>query len=92
MKKLRRILKQYYLKEAMACWLIFWMFFGMPVQIALANPNPGQYDLPDGMIDSTGVNTPVVSGANNELMDITQTASEAIINWGSFDTWYRRGG
>ncbi len=84
MKKLRKISKEYYLRQTVCCWLAFYMLFcfGIPVQVAMADSNPAAGALPSGIIDSSGINTPVISGLN---MDITQTAGEAIINWNNFD-------
>ena len=82
MKNLRKILKAYYVKEAMVCWLVFYMCFGMPAQIVMAVQNPAPGALPNGIIDQLGVDNPVI---NNSDMTINQTANEAIINWNNFD-------
>ncbi|MBC8379232.1 MAG: hypothetical protein H8E62_08660, partial [Planctomycetes bacterium] len=81
MKNLRKILKAYYVKEAMVCWLVFYMCFGMPAQIVMAVQNPAPGALPNGIIDQLGVDNPMI---NNSNMTINQTANEAIINWNNF--------
>ncbi|MCD6395578.1 MAG: filamentous hemagglutinin N-terminal domain-containing protein [Planctomycetes bacterium] len=82
MKELRKVSKKYFLRQIMACWMILSMAIVMPVQIAMAVETPGADVLPSGIINSTGINAPVIDGLN---MDITQTAGEAIINWNNFD-------
>jgi len=82
MKKLRSISRKYYLKQIVCCWMIFSMAFVMPVKVAMANPNPTPGTLPSGIINSSGIDTPVINGLQ---MDINQTGGEAIINWNNFD-------
>ena len=84
MKKLRKISKYYYVRQIVACWLIFCMLVIMPARVAMAIETPLPDALPDGIIDSIGINTPVIDNIN-DIMDITQTASEAIVNWNTFD-------
>ena len=40
MKSVKRITKTFYLKQIITCWLACYMLLGVPVQVALANPNP----------------------------------------------------
>jgi filamentous hemagglutinin family protein len=84
MKKLRKISKEYYLRQIVSCWLVFYMLFcfGIPVRVAMAVENPAAGALPSGVIDRTGIDAPVYSLGR---MDMTQTASEAIVNWENFD-------
>ena len=92
MENVRKISKKYYVRQIVACWLVLWMGLGLPLRIAMAHPSPDSYDLPGGVggpgtlpIDSIGINAPVISGVNSEIMDIKQTAGEAIVNWHTFD-------
>jgi len=92
MENVRKISKRYYVRQIVACWLVLWMGFGLPLRVAMANPTPDSYDLPGGVggpgtlpIDSIGINAPVISGVNSEIMDIKQTAGEAIVKWHTFD-------
>ncbi|MCP4261914.1 MAG: filamentous hemagglutinin N-terminal domain-containing protein, partial [Planctomycetes bacterium] len=84
MEQVRKVVKRYYLRQIMAYWLACWMFFGLPAQV-MADINPGQYTTPTGFSTPGGIGDPVLSGANNEIMNLTQTANEAIINWNNFD-------
>ena len=43
MENVRKISKKYYLRQIVACWLVCYMFFGIPAQVAMATPtNPDQ--------------------------------------------------
>lgn len=87
MKKVRKISRMLYLKEFMSCWLIFYMCLLLPAQIAHGSANPVADALPTGFNAGTsqGVNTPVITPGVNPIMDITQTANQAIANWTTFD-------
>ena len=46
MKKLRKISKEYYVRQVISCWLVFCMAFVIPARVALAEvvlvaPTPG---------------------------------------------------
>jgi len=87
MKNVRKMSKKYYLRQIIACWLAFYMFFGMPVQIAVADPSPGENAVPKivDVISSSGLAAidPFEEGTNR--LDIKQADSVAIINWHNFD-------
>ncbi|MHC5075661.1 MAG: hypothetical protein ACYTFM_04455 [Planctomycetota bacterium] len=40
MKAIRKIVRTYYIRHIVACFLAAYMLLGIPVRIALANPNP----------------------------------------------------
>jgi filamentous hemagglutinin family protein len=86
MKKLRKISKDYCFRQIVACWLIFCMLVVMPARVAMAVENPLPDALPDitDVISQTGIDS-IVTDLPNLKTDITQTASEAIINWNNFD-------
>ena len=46
MGNIRRISKKYYLRQIVSCMLVYFMFFGIPVQVALAVENPAPGALP----------------------------------------------
>ncbi len=73
MLRIRRISKEYYLRQVMACWLACYMLFGIPVQMAMgAIP---VYTDDGGATITQGVNT-------NVLVNQTET----IIKWSNFNT------
>src|SRR4030042_1267040 len=83
MKRTRKIFKEYYVRQIVACWMMFAMLLSLtPVRIAMADTTPGSTALPSGLIDSLGVNDPITVGLD---MSINQTANEAIMNWNNFD-------
>ena len=84
MEELRKISKKYYLRQVVACWLVLYMSFGMPVQIAMANPNPGAdahpstgaggYTATLGGTAGTAGNTTIITAPNG-----------SIFYWNNFD-------
>jgi len=83
---MRRISKKYYLRQIVACWLVFYMlfFFGMPVQVAMADTSPGSNAVPGPGNLTSNVGAGITdSGAN--WLEVTQTAQEAIMGWNNFD-------
>jgi len=78
MKKLRKISKEYYLRQIVACWLVFYMFLGIPAQIAMAAPAPGQ--LPQGWEVVTGTVGGFDYSTTNEL-HIMNITNGTIIKW-----------
>ena len=41
MGKLRKMSKTYYLRQIVACLLVYCILLAVPMQIAMANPGPG---------------------------------------------------
>ena len=78
MKKLRKISREYYLRQIMACWMILSMAIVMPVQIAMAVPAPGE--LPKGWEVVTGSVGGFDYDTLNEL-HIRNIANGTIIKW-----------
>ena len=76
MKTIRKISKQYYLKQIMSSWLAFYMFFcfGLPVKVAMATPEGGNFTV------GTGDITQGVVGGDNTVV-VNQATS--VIEWGS---------
>jgi len=80
MKVVKRISKRYYFRQVVACWLALYMFFGIPVQIAMANPNPGPDAHPSGWTTtSTGS-----AGTAGNTTTIT-APNGSIFYWDNFD-------
>ncbi len=75
MIKMRRISKQYYLRQIVACWLACYMLLGIPVQVAMAEVVMSSY--PAGTITVT----PLGAGTTQ---DMTATHG-AIGNFSDFD-------
>ncbi|MFC1739162.1 hypothetical protein ACFL1G_08950 [Planctomycetota bacterium] len=75
MKNVRRISKKYYLRQIVACFLIGYMLFGIPVQIANATPSGS-----DVVAGSAGV----TQGGNTTTVDML--SDRAVINWDCLDT------
>ena len=80
MRSIRKILKEYYIKQIIACVLSFWLLLGP--SIVQANVDPSANALPNGVISSSGI-APLDYSSGR--LDVTQTAGEAIINWTNFD-------
>jgi filamentous hemagglutinin family protein len=74
MKKLRKISKEYYLRQIMACWVILTMAIVMPVRIALAIPN---------CTDDGGA---TVDQTTPNLTDVLVNQKETLMKWGNLDT------
>jgi len=57
MENVRKISKKYYLRQVMACWLVFWMALGLPVQMARGVTPGDVVNVPTGpgSIDFTAV-------------------------------------
>ncbi len=81
MNAIRKISKKWYVRQIITCYLVFWLVFGTVV--IRADVNPGANVLPSGVISSVGVNPPDYTTPGK--LSMTQTASEAIINWQNFD-------
>ena len=83
MKHVRRFSKKYYFRQMIACFLVCYMFLGMPVQIAQADPTPLPGSLPYGILPGTspGVSTNTVGSSLNVYSNPGQT----VINWRNFD-------
>jgi len=81
MKSLKKISFKYHIRQITACFLSIWLFFGP--SIAWASITPDADTIPTGVIGTPVGVGPMVSGSGT--LAITQTASEAIINWDNFD-------
>jgi len=92
MEKVRKISKEYYLKEIMCYWLVFYMLFcfGMPMRVAWAPPPPTPTPVidgtagPDGFAYGAGS---VLQGVNgNAWTNVTVQKQENIIHWKTINT------
>lgn len=79
MIRMIRISKKYYLRQIVACWLVFYMFLGIPAQVARAVENPLADALPNG---HSGSGYSIVPGAADLDID---AIDGSIINWNNFD-------
>ena len=75
MEKVRKISKKYYLKQIVVWWLVCWMTFGLPVQIAQATPNN-----PNVVAGTAGV------GQSGNTTTVNMGSAQAVINWDSLNT------
>ncbi len=79
MRQLRSLLRKYYVRQVIACWMMCFMLLGMtPVRIAKANLPPGQ--LPAGWEVVTGSVGGFDYSTTNEL-HIRNIANGTIIKW-----------
>jgi len=80
-----RTIKKYYVRQIVACWLVFYMLFGVPIQVAMADPSPGAGVHPStgaGGYTATRGGTAVWDGANTT----TLTAPDgSIFTFNNFD-------
>jgi len=78
MKTIRKISKEYYVRQIMASWLAFYMLFflAVPVRVTMATPEGGVFTVGEGVIN------PVVGGDTTVV--VNQAAS--VIEWGSPDS------
>jgi len=84
MGKLRKMSKTYYLRQIMACLLVYCILLAVPMQIALANPDP-----PPGVGPSTGVGDWIATpgGAANTVGNTTIITANngTVFDWKNFD-------
>jgi len=74
MEKVRKVVKRYYLRQIMTYWLVCWLFFGLPAQVAMAAPSGGSWQVGTGTIDY------------GPATDVIVNQLESVIEWGSLDT------
>jgi filamentous hemagglutinin family protein len=80
MEKLRKISKTYYLRQIVACLMVYCVLLGIPAQVALA-VNPGNLvNIPSG----PGSVNFIGSVPGNTVVNVQ--SNKAIINWSNFDT------
>jgi len=84
MKNLRKIMRKYYLRQIIACWLVFYMMFGIPVQVAMANPAPVPGTLPTGGVVVDG-SVSLIDDSVVGRLDIYDVTNGTVINWDNFD-------
>jgi filamentous hemagglutinin family protein len=75
MKAASRISKKYHIRQILACWLACLMFFGIPVQVALAGPKN-----PKVVAGRAGI------GQKGNATTVNMRSSRAVINWDSLNT------
>ncbi len=75
MKKASRTSRKYYIRQILACSLACLMFFGMPVQVALAGPKN-----PKVVRGRAGI------GQNGNTTTVNMRSGRAVINWDSLNT------
>ncbi|MHC4388462.1 MAG: filamentous hemagglutinin N-terminal domain-containing protein, partial [Planctomycetota bacterium] len=84
MKRVGYFSKSFFCRYVLTWWLVCWMLFGIPVQIAMANPNPPPNALPTGgvVVGGSVGDVDIIPGVQLDLMDVT---NGTIINWQNFD-------
>ncbi|MHC4467483.1 MAG: filamentous hemagglutinin N-terminal domain-containing protein, partial [Planctomycetota bacterium] len=85
MKVIRKISKKYYIRHIVACFLVAYMLLGVPVRIAMANPDPGAAAFPTGGNVVTGPGTATINPIVDNTLNITDVANGAVIEWNTFD-------
>jgi len=86
MEKLRKISTMYYLKQIVACLLVYCILLAVPMQVALATPAPA-----DGVGPSVGLYTATAGSASVDLPGTTTTIDAphgSIFDWQNFDIGY----
>ncbi|MBN1806161.1 MAG: filamentous hemagglutinin N-terminal domain-containing protein, partial [Sedimentisphaerales bacterium] len=78
MEKLRKVIKKYYLRQIMTYWLVCWMLFGLPAQVAMALPSGG---VVSGEAGGANITNPNASTTQIEVL-----TGQTIIDWAGFDT------
>ncbi|MFH1882375.1 MAG: filamentous hemagglutinin N-terminal domain-containing protein, partial [Planctomycetota bacterium] len=79
MEKLRKISTMYYLRQIVACFLVYCILLAIPTQVALADIGTGGWSIPVGDADITAP-----GGGANAYIDML--SDRAVINWQDFDT------
>jgi filamentous hemagglutinin family protein len=79
MGKLRKISKMYYFRQIVACFLVFFMSFVMPAQVALANIGDGGWDVAEG---SANINA--AGGTADAYIELL--SNQTVINWRDYNT------
>ena len=80
MGKLRKMSKTYYLRQIVACLMVYCILLSVPTQVALAEIGDGGWTIPAG---SANITPPSSPGADTLIDVITD---RAVINWQDFDT------
>ncbi|MHC4498718.1 MAG: filamentous hemagglutinin N-terminal domain-containing protein, partial [Planctomycetota bacterium] len=85
MERARKISKKYYLRQIMACWLSCWMLFGIPVQVVMADPSPGDSVVPaPGNVISSSTTLDWTGSSGLDAVINTATGNN-ITTWNNFD-------
>jgi len=85
MKTVRRISKRYYLRQIIACFLTCYMVLGMPLQVAMADPDPVAGVAPNsGNVISNTVPMDW-TGSDGVNQQIGTAAGNNVIAWNNFD-------
>lgn len=79
MKKLRRISRRYYLRQIVACWMVYSLMFFIPVRVAMAAPQGGQFIVGGGAPGAV-----INDGIQHSTVQVGQM--ESIIHWDSLNT------
>jgi filamentous hemagglutinin family protein len=81
MEKLRKTSTMYYLRQIVACLLVYCILLAVPMQVTLANPDPADGVGPSGW-STTTPGAVVVPGGDTTLVI---APNESIFNWDNFD-------
>ncbi|MHC4187129.1 MAG: two-partner secretion domain-containing protein [Planctomycetota bacterium] len=83
MRAIRKISKKYYIRHIVACFLAAYMLLGIPVRIAMADPDPAATALPTGGNVVSGPAT--INPIADSTLNVTGVANGAVIEWDTFD-------
>ncbi len=84
MEKLRKISTMYYLRQIVACLLVYCILLAVPMQVALANPDPLSSAHPS---TGSGGYTATLGGSAGTIGTLTNIIAPngSIFNWQNFD-------
>ncbi len=91
MEAMRKVSKEYYIRQIIACYMVCLMTFGIPLQVVMANPAPGNTDIPTPGDLGAG-NTAVLDWTGSDLTNSTNPSAiigtatgNNVIGWNNFD-------
>jgi len=79
MKVIRKVLKEYYVRQILTCSLSVWMLFGS--SLAMATPSGGVVSP-----DAGGANITYGTGTYNHTTQVDALTNQTIVDWTSLDT------
>ncbi len=85
MANIRRISKKYYLRQIVACFMVYLMLFGLPAQVVLAVNPPATNALPSGGTVPVGYGSANFTYNPGNNLTIGSLATQTVINWDNFD-------
>ncbi|MFH1371846.1 MAG: filamentous hemagglutinin N-terminal domain-containing protein [Planctomycetota bacterium] len=78
MVKMRQISRRYYLRQIVACWMVYSLLFFIPVRVAMAAPQGGEFQ-----VGGSAPGADIIPGSSTTVI-VGQM--ESIIHWDSLNT------